>query len=32
MHSFGVHSNDSGCRKSGRLGVEQVNMHTNILV
>ena len=24
MHSFGVHSNESACRKSGRLGLEQV--------
>ena len=25
MHSFEVHSNESACRKSGRLGLEQVN-------
>ena len=24
MHSFEVHSNESVCRKSGRLGLEQV--------
>ena len=24
MHSFGVHSNESACRKNGRLGMEQV--------
>ena len=24
MHSFEVHSNESVCRKSGRLGMEQV--------
>ena len=24
MHSFEVHSNESGCRKSDRLGLEQV--------
>ena len=24
MHSFEVHSNESACRKSGRLGMEQV--------
>ena len=24
MHSFEVHSNESECRKSGRLGLEQV--------
>ena len=24
MHSFGVHSNKSGCRKNGRLGLEQI--------
>ena len=24
MHSFEVHSNESACRKSGRLGLEQV--------
>ena len=23
MHSFEVHSNESACRKSGRLGLEQ---------
>ena len=23
-HSFEVHSNDSACRKSGRLGLEQI--------
>ena len=27
MHSFEVHSNESACRKSGRLGLEQV-IHT----
>ena len=25
MHSFEVHSNESKCRKSVRLGMEQVN-------
>ena len=25
MHSFEVHSNESACRKSGRLGLEQVS-------
>ena len=25
MHSFEVHSNESACRKSGRLGLEQVH-------
>ena len=24
MHSFEVHSNESACRKSGRLGLEHV--------
>ena len=24
MHSFEVHSNESLCRKSGRLGIDQV--------
>ena len=24
MHNFVVHSNESACRKSGRLGLEQV--------
>ena len=24
MHSFEVHSNERACRKSGRLGLEQV--------
>ena len=24
MHNFVVHSNESGCRKNGRLGLEQV--------
>ena len=24
MHSFEVHSNESACRKSGRLGLDQV--------
>ena len=24
IHSFEVHSNESACRKSGRLGLEQV--------
>ena len=24
MHSFEVHSNESACRKGGRLGLEQV--------
>ena len=27
MRSFEVHSNDSACRKSERLGLEQVNGH-----
>ena len=26
MHSFEVHSNESMCRKSGRLGLEQVSI------
>ena len=26
-HSFEVHSNESACRKSGRLGLEQVTCH-----
>ena len=25
LHNFEVHSNESACRKSGRLGLEQVN-------
>ena len=25
MYSFELHSNESACRKSGRLGLEQVN-------
>ena len=29
MHSFEVHSNESACRKSGRLGLEQIIKHTN---
>ena len=28
MHSFEVHSNESACRKSGRLGLEQVSITT----
>ena len=24
MHSFGMHSNEIACRKSGRFGLEQV--------
>ena len=27
MHSFEVHSNESACRKSGRLGLDQVIYH-----
>ena len=27
MHNFVVHSNESVCRKSGRLGMEQVNSY-----
>ena len=27
MHSFEVHSNESACRKSGRIGLEQVLDH-----
>ena len=30
MHSFGVHSNERACRKSGRLGLEQVIGTTNV--
>ena len=33
IHNFVVHSNESECRKSGRLGMEQVNwylVNTNI--
>ena len=30
MHSFEVHSNESACRKSGRLGLEQVKYHISI--
>ena len=26
MHNFVVHSNESACRKCGRLGLEQVNI------
>ena len=33
MHSFEVHSNESACRKSGRLGLEQViNINITILL
>ena len=31
MHSFEVHSNESACRKSGRLGLEQVRRHLSCL-
>ena len=31
MHSFEVHSNESACRKSGRLGLEQVKLRTLIV-
>ena len=31
MHSFEVHSNESACRKSGRLGLGQVCMTSSIL-
>ena len=30
MHNFVVHSNESACRKSGRLGMEQVYIQANI--
>ena len=30
MHSFEVHSNESACRKSGRLGMEKVYYKTRI--
>ena len=30
MHSFEVHSNESACRKSGSLGLEQVQGCTEI--
>ena len=29
MHSFEVHSNESACRKSGQLGLEQVIGYPN---
>ena len=29
-HSFEVHSNESACRKSGRLGLEQVDVMKGI--
>ena len=32
MHSFEVHSNESACRKSGRLGLEQVIKTENNLM
>ena len=33
IHSFELHSNESGCRKSGRLGLEQViiNLYENTI-
>ena len=31
MHSFEVHSNESVCIKSGRLGLEQVLNHINLV-
>ena len=31
MHSFEVHSNESACRKSGRLGLEQVCISAMLL-
>ena len=31
LHSFEVHSNESACRKSGRLGVEQVSCDINVI-
>ena len=30
MHSFEVHSNESACRKSGRLGLEQVKIKSSV--
>ena len=30
MHSFEVHSNESACRKSGLLSLEQVNRAVNL--
>ena len=32
MHDFVVHSDESACRKSGRLGMDQVisNMHVSV--
>ena len=32
MNSFEVHSNESACRKSDRLGLEQVYIHTLELI
>ena len=32
MHSFEVHSNKSVCRKSGRLGLEQVICNTSYML
>ena len=29
MHSFEVHSNESACRKSGSIGLEQVTIEVN---
>ena len=31
MHSFEVHLNESACRKSGRLGLEQVIILTCVI-
>ena len=32
MHSFEVHSNESTCRKSGRLGLDQVIYDMDIVM
>ena len=32
MHSFEVHSDESACRKSGRLGLEQVPKDDDLLL
>ena len=31
MHNFEVHSNESACRRSGGLGLEQVITHHDIV-
>ena len=32
MHNFEVHSNESACRKSGHLGLDQVNQSFKVAI